>query len=903
MHKAAAVPTDAKALIQYLGLDQQGPIELRTADKVGAFAGMKTALKAMTGAEQICVHPSTVPVTDQIDQPRLGAAPPTVFQNIALSFEDPDDPSTAVRFGESLALEQPGAMVWFDAAETTGYLVYGVLPFDMSLVHDLPEALNRLKDNLKTLFLVKGWDLNWSVTDVLPLSGRAAQIRDRQVSDKVRRELYRPIPQRVYDMITRSPNGPLAKAFGSRGRPSPITEKGESQPVTEATFDYQLVQWMAKSKAQFSKQEIVDTLWNRRPSPLFGDPKAIDEFVEKVCEETRLKSGTRPKAPHRPEVHISIGDNLREILFPMYYSFNENTQSHVNRTDYETKFKVDAVFQFLQVHGASFYHFTKSNEVLFLLDGKPHMVDYRDEDYASWFDEHVQLFTSQDARGKELTRGLRTKIKNWEGTKKGDSVWGRYDGVNEVMHLCFDPKHVNVVRVEAAEDGKANIRIQPNGTDDVTLRGMTHRLEETVFEYAPGQLDGPGWQHFMTHIHHGQSLQVEPVNYRVMSTIFNLCCVLPLHQHRPLKFHYGAPGSGKTEAAKDFVRILYGQAAAGHYVETVNLLKDMSDGGPITVQDNAESKDRWRFNQVYLVPASGLSTKFRKYFTDSDQRVFLPNGSLIVTAVEPMHRPEEIRRTFEFPFDITHRESWRAKERKDFTLRTSELSKVNNLMLSAILDLFSVRILPGFEARYANAIEWLNTRHDELYGTKKDYSDWYGRMLAMLEATHDLFDVEDARATFVDWMADVSRADAQSTVSGDSLMALLESVRNEGVIKMVQTEARTKFTDEPCNKAFVGELPVTRTIEMGVTVYHIGPCSANQLYATVAPIARKQGVYLEAKSARALGRRLAALKSKSAFALMGWECEALGRDRTANVETWMFRFTRPNQSPEQSPDD
>lgn len=886
-------------LLSYLAFPDLGPFQLQTREGVGVFDDLQKLLHCAQHEPEALLTPDPLPrdtaVTNET-RPYISLQQPAAFAAGVFRFEA-DDPNSTLAFAQWLVENRPGCFTWVENTGAVGYMIAAVQPFERALVHNFDAARSRLITHIEAHYARAGFEPVWAFVDSIPLDGHTPLARPRHLSAGVRRALYRPIPERIADLMQRRPDGVVAKAFGSRGRLPRHDDKGNALPADEAAYDRRLVEALTQSKAQYTKDEILDTLSNRRASPLYGDERALDEFVEGVMEDVRQRATDRPRAPRRVVPQFNDDESLREHLYGLYYVFNDNTQSYVNRTDVEINHKAEVVFQYLCSKSASFYYFKGSNETVFVLDGHPYVVDTTTEDYADWFVQTVELFSADDPRGKELTRALRTKIRKHEQTHAADANWGRYDAKQAALYLCFDPKHTQMVRIRpAGDDAKPRIDEVANGTDGVTLRGMSHR--ERKVEYTSGAMESGGLQLFLDAIHNGQSLPVAPVNYRFMSTVFNLCCMLPLHAHRPLKFHYGAPGSGKTSAAFDFGTVLYGtpSTGGGEYDVKVNLLNDMSVGGPFTIQDNAESKDRWKFNQVYLVPASGKSTKIRKYYTEAGERVFLPNGSLTVTAVEPMHRPEELRRTFEFSFDKQHRSAQAA--RADFTSREEMLKTRADQMLSALLELFSTRVLPEFEARYRSAIQWLDTNHRDLYGSKEDYSDWFGRMLAIAEAVADLFDVEDARGSFVDWMRDLAEQDAQSTVTGDPILGTLESIRTEGAVKIREAQQRPRhFDDEPTSAVYVVEVRVALTHDpQGRKTYTLGPCTANQLFATAATVTRRRGIYLESKSPRALGRRLAALVTKGAFANLGWQFESLGRDKALNCETWLFSYTAPNQT-------
>lgn len=880
-----------RELLRFLGYPGRPgtAVELRTAAGLGYYTDTEKLVEDAQACplSRIRLHPFPGDTARNEVSPTTEALEPTQFTTAVLAFRHPEyGVVNTTRMASDIAQRVMGGAVWHVPSLDMAYLLACVAPFPMH--DDLPTNQAEWLRQVQSALAFE--DAEWSIVNALPLQdGNMMVERDHVLNHSARRMLYREVPDRVQSRLNRSPTGKLARLFAGRGRNDlGYDAKGQPLPATAENFDRLFVKALAEARDNFSREEITDALWNRPGCTLrAGGLAQTAAFVDDICEEVRVQRDARPKAPVRRMPSFGPDDTLREHLYGLYYSVSEQTGGYVQRSDIEVAYRAEVVLRFLVDRGATFYHFEGSNETVFVVDGQQVMIDTGNEDYRNWFTTNVEMFTAESDRGKELTRALRTKVQAWPDTHQAEAHWGRYDGAQQRLYLCFDPHHTQVIRVEASHDGVPRVREQSNGTDQVTLRGMHHRHSRVTL--VPDALKGEGWELFRDYVHNGQALCDKAPNFRLVSTMFNLCAMLPLHKHRPLKFHRGQQGSGKTAAAFDFSMVLYGQSTlgGGDYHEVVNLYRDMNTGGPITVQDNAESKDRQRFEKAYLVPASGKPTKIRKYYTESGEVVFMPHGSLSITGIEGLHRPEELRRTFEFEFE----RKFHTGRRLDFSTRDDYLQPRADAMLSAILELFSLYILPDFEARYQSAVHWLHGECGALLGAKRDYSDWLGRVLAIMEACGHFFvedpDAFDARAEFSLWLQALFLADTAGRIAADPTMALLEAVRNQAHLEMAR---------ETSAEVSVGDVMVRRN---GSTMV-IGPFNAGQIHNTFGMLAGRYRLKIDQRNSRATLSRLRALSTEPGFADEGWTLEQAGKDRSANAYRWVARYERPG-SPDSNP--
>ena len=883
-------------LLSFLGLPGSDAAELVTLRGRGYFHNIdKLIAAAQQGDAHLTVHPFTHDCTTDQVGPHIQQVKPRAFGTIAARFHHPTvyDAELGEVSTETMArhfAEGNGALVvWSVPSQDAGYILAAVDPFPFR--DDLEEGRQEWLAQVRGFASANGFEeAMWQIVDAVPLDGGYLKIkRARAPSMKSRRLIYREMPERIRRILSKSPDGKLAKLFHSRQRSLGTDVEGNMIPATQENFDREFVKALCRAKEDFNNEEIIDAFW-RRPGNTVrtnGGLRAVEAFVMDMRDEVERERSKLPKAPQRGVAPFQPGETLFARLYGLYLQPSEATGGFVQRHDVEIAHKADVVLQYLVDNGAAFYYFKALNETMFTLDGRPVLVDVEDQTYQSWFVQTVQLFSPIDQQGKALTLALRIKIQNYAHTRKSErSLWGHYDKDNQTLYFCFDPEHMQVTKVVAATpDTGPNVIIQPNGTDGVTLRGMQKRVK--ALELQPEAMR-MGWMMFVNDIHHGQALPEGHdggPNYRLMSTIFNLVSLLPNHRQRPLKLHCGTEGSGKTSAANDFGYVLYGSIAGVEYDAPVVLSRDLAQGGPYLVQDNAEAtRARAKFNQIYLVMTTGGSNEVRKLYTTADSKTFAPNGSLCVTSVEGFHRPEELRRIFGFDFS---RRFWDPTH-EDLGTRADRMERNSDLMLSALLEMFSLRVLPSFEDRFQKCLQWLKTpRIYQLLGTKKPFVGWLARMLAMTEACGDLF-VRDpaafhAREVFERWLHALYRTDGEERLAADPNYDLLEALRNEGYLQLEREN--------------LSHINLKDTGQVGITARDgslvIGPVTTGALLRAFGAISRRNGIQMEQRTSQALGRRMKAISEQPLFAQSGWERREIAPHRNGSMQ-YEYIYTNPN---------
>lgn len=714
----------------------------------------------------------------------------------------------------------------------------------------------------------------------------------RTESPKLGRRLHRTLPPTVLDLVNRAPNGRLAKLFRGEG-PIGVDNQGRARERTAAAYDSAFVQQLIRQGGRrVVRDDLVDALWNRPGSAakqlgLGAVYDVVDAALDEAAEPPPAQDDNAPPAPAGgpPEMPVQVYApevSLRNRLNGDYYRWSDRSDAYVHRDDIDTTVKAEKVVDFLLQQGAEFYFFEATNEVVFVLDHKQYVVHRHDQAYSQWFLNNVRMFSVQDQRGKELTEAVRMAILDNEATIKAKrSRWGHFDRSPEApaLYYCLDPEHATLIRIRpAGPDGAPRVDEIANGEDGVTLRAPMGRGRR--FEYVPGAMAGDGFKYFRDEVHAGQALK--PLS-RIMSTMFNLSTLIPDHGQRPIKFHRGPAGSGKTYAAYDFEIVYYGQRYSRDYDDVASFLKALKEAGPFVTFDNAESDVRRRFRKHYLPASTGSSSARRVLYTTDEQAVYEPNGSICLTAIEGVSKEEEIRRMFEYAFSDEHHDT---VDRPDPTSRDMALREHADLMLSAVFEAVSVYLLPNWSQRYSAAVRYVT--RDCPRTSKKAFNDYLAWMLLWTESIGKYLWQEsetfEARAMFQRYMTSMADQDIVARVAGDPVMSCLEALRHVAVASLT---SQPGYLSE-VRAAYFYEVRVERTPDGSLTV---GPFTTSMLSRCFNRIAKEAGLYLPYKDGRILGHRMTGLAKDPAFAAVGWRRERLPERAHKNQNKYVLTWT------------
>lgn len=887
------------SLLPYLSLTDFGLAELHlypddaSGHRVGFFdnADMLAATisdYADRGRLMLGLHPRDRTLLDRApNRLRAGATPArpsevAAFCTAAIQVHHPDDgecDSTSIAH----RIIQPAPTKPMCVQLSTGpcMLLFAVPEIELRDRADLEDQLIRYAREIEICVGDAHTQIQaLSALDVMiPLTGTSVVFNTTRVEfPKLGRRLHRRIPQAVVEMLNKHPSGQLAKMFKGKS-PLGVDDTGTPIDASPEAYDLAFAKQLIRQNRQLTREDLADALWNR-PDNSARESGTIDtayDIVDRALDavpapaaKAKRRTGGAVTVVYPPEIP------LRDRLETDYYRYSDKVEDKVARVGVPITEKAKKVIDYLLQQNAEFYFFEATNEVVFVIEHKQHTVSKHNHIYSRWFTSHVGLFTVNSRDGGELTAALRDMIHDHEQTIRADrSRWGDFkrDGDPPTLYFCFDPNHIQMLRVRPAIDGKPQVDVLSNGDDGVTLRGPIGRRRALVYE--PGAAE-QGFAFFQKHVHDGQAL--EPLD-KLMSTAFNMAALIPDLRQRPIKMHRGAPGSGKTYAAYDWEITIYGMQYSSSYSDRASLLKALKSAGPFITQDNAEADVRRKYANEYLVAATGSRTTERELYTNNEHVVYEPNGSLCLTAVEGMSKPEEIRRVFEFAYD----DYYHNNEREDPTTRAQRMERHADHMLSAILDMISLRVLPDWRQRYADCVRYVT--RDCPRTSKKAFNDYLAWMLLFVESFGEqLCGREiDARTLFHDYMGRLASTEIAARVTGDPALSCLDALRNE----VVHALTREPDYATEIKQAYFYDIHAERLPNGQI---NIGPFTTSMLMRCFSRVSKQHGLKLPYADGRVLGHRMSALSKDPAFNAVGWERRKLSgrahRNNNKYVLTW-----------------
>jgi len=474
----------------------------------------------------------------------------------------------------------------------------------------------------------------------------------------------------------------------------------------------------------------------------------------------------------------------------------------------------------------------------------------------------VYLRKAMVTNAEELTETYATSPGRWH--------WGHLDLDRAELSLCLDPTQDSIVRVRAAKPGAPDVEAVPNALGQ-RLRCPAFRARS--FAHVPGevrmQLDL-----FRRLVHAQQALDETD---RLMSTAYNLAALFPGLGQRPMKFNLGAQGQGKTTAMQDYEIVLYGEARAADYKNYEELANRVDSGGPIITQDNAETKVRARFTQVYNVMATGGVMTVRQLYSNNKTVDYRPNGSLCLTAIEGMTQPEQVGRVIEFGFDKAH---WSKVDRPPHSVRVEQLKKHGDVMLSGLLNVASTRILPGLRERLVEAVSYIERERPG--HAKERFNEFLALMFLWVEATGEFFwDADRAGGAFDAKRVLLEFIDSQNL---GHRHALLEANPVVQYLDILQREVAVTIAVGEWSRSHGVKVAVTKT---GDVV--IGPVTTSGLFTVFGLLAKQNGLNRPFDNPRQLGQRIAAAVKDGTLASAGWTRKPVGKVH-GNYALYEFSF-------------
>ncbi len=662
------------------------------------------------------------------------------------------------------------------------------------------------------------------------------------------------IHKRVHELMDKSINGRLARLFQGHGMIG-VDASGQEIKRTPEAYDTAFAKLMLKQlKGNVTTDELATAVWLRRGKAV--SRRYLYELVSTIMQEAKPDDATAVSQSLLP-------DTLASRLWPLYYRKGKN--GPVKATGVPLSEKARIILRWLREKNAKFYRYNDTKDIVFVIDGAQYTVCLEDPKFRDWIAREVDLFGPDDARAVELAAAINVAIQRLDDcTDIGGAGWGELNFETSTLSMCLDPDGEHTVRVRPAENGKPLIDVVENGIDGLAFRCPTVRQRR--FKYHPGSV---GWKRFLEVIHEYQALDETD---RLASTSYNLATLIPGHIVRPIKCNQGPPGSGKTSAAKNWEYIVNSRNRTGA-LDLTTIWTGLASGGPVTNHDNAEPEIRRPFKNDYLLAATGGDKTVRKYYTNSDEVVYKPKGSLVVTAVEGFTAEEELQRSLEFFFSKAHHKAHGLTE----TERAQILEAESDKMLSGILEELSRQVLPNYSVRVIDAERYI--RNQRPNHAKQRMNSFLAVMLLMFET------LGGTRDEFLEWLDRQTGIQQEAAAESNQCVAYLDAIRRRAI------EAWTRSLKP--NAAFLVHRIPARVDRDGRV--EIGPATTSALHAAFKTEARDMGLYGHQQpfeSARGLGQRMSSATKSGVLADAGWERRPAGKaSRNALRYKFVWRNT------------
>lgn len=794
-----------------------------------------------------------------------------------------DSSTVAMRFVAKNPQSSILALTW---AENFSTVLVGIRPIPA-------ESTNEILPQLHTFARMAGREedaefvalTDW--TAYIPLNAVVLSTAARVEQPKLRAFLHREIPEHVHHILNKSAQGRLNQLWLGKAKRVGTDNKGQELSHSAANYDRQFItELLAKHGKDLTLEDTINTLWNRPGSAARADGM---DAVKELCEELydRYKRASKkemnrdvPKPGQSAKREFSPDTPLGDRLRCDYYVYSPRQERYTANVGIDLMEKARKVIKFLEDNGSDFFYFAAEGETVFTYEGAQYVVDTDDTDYCTWFTTHVEMFAPRSQYGKSLTDGIVAAIQSHPKCRKPKSNhWGHLNRRERTMYLCFDPDNREVVRIRPSEDGSPNVDIVPNGTDGITLRGPLERTH--ALKYTPGpKLEA---RKLMREI----MLESQPLpdHLKLISLMFNITTLIPSHRTRPIKFHRGYQGSGKTTAGKNWIYLLYGKLVGGEYTSVPEFVQDVKAAGPMVFHDNAEAKERRPFMRAYRVMATGMAVNQRVLYKTAKKATFEPNANILISAIEPMEQGEDIDRCFEFEFDSSY---WSDAFMRDDERREDLIVSNGDAMLSWIFDRFSTKLLPNFDIEYEDALRFVEQSFTRMSG-KGRYSNWIAWMYLMLKhfgpelrPKDANFDAKQIMATYI---SELEVADHEARIQADPCMSCFDQLRLDAIKQMMQ---EYEWQDRLIEKV-VHNVVVTRTPGTGVIT--IGPLTTAQLHRCFMVVSRHANINFPYREARQLGSRLSGLVRDTTFLASGWERKQLPGRAHNNQNRYVYTYT------------
>ncbi len=286
---------------------------------------------------------------------------------------------------------------------------------------------------------------------------------------------------------------------------------------------------------------------------------------------------------------------------------------------------------------------------------------------------------AEDYDGKRILRALEQHALDPGRTSVEPLTWLHYDRAENSIRFHTGDAEDRVVVTSAGA-----VTLETNGDQGVLVYREPSARELALEEGAtPTQAAELLERHFLSNL----SLE------RNDAALYTCWLLSSVFRHglgtRAILFCQGAPGSGKSEAAKLASTLLWGQERL--IAPTLAALRVDAAKQPMVVLDNTETRDiDTRTLQFLLLSATGATHKKRIEGTVDGVHDQPLTAFILLTAIEPPSVDELIQRTLTVQFGHHfHRASYQAV--RELTM----LARARSQLWSGLLRLYADELLPN----------------------------------------------------------------------------------------------------------------------------------------------------------------------------------------------------------------
>lgn len=714
------------------------------------------------------------------------------------------------------------------------------------------------------------------------------------------------LPKVVLQKINEKPRSNLAKLYRGVGKIDLLEADGSPFVATPENLDRRFLDEVAGQWRSMPIDELAAAVFTRQDGHAKGKGRsycvqiAIDARAANQPPSVVARGEANDDSPFSDEDQDVRPLTLKQKVYALTFEDRQTAFDtfRARRQGVPIFDKAEMIVEHIRTSGGRFYYNVLTNTASMVYKGKQLIVDVNDSRYCAWFDTEIGCDQAKSSHGTQLTRAISSYIaahdENEDFLRVKKSEWGHYDRKNGIIYLCMDPNNAEIIRIAPAKDGVPDVSIVKNGFDKIVLKCMDGR--ETRFIYHKD--NAKGWDIFRDDVHGGQALL--PI-IQLASTCYNLAAIIPGHLGRPIKHHKGGQGSGKSFAMYDIEQAFYGRRVATGYQRREALSSSVDSTGPFITFDNCEAEQRDTFRPLFRLFATGASDTTRRLYTNSERVNYVPNGTLIITAIEGESMIEDLERVFEFEF-IKIRQA--NLKRLSEVARAEMLCEHSNLITSALFDMLSLHVLPNIHEKLESALSFVRTRCKS--NPKARNNDFLLWMLVMMDAlaphlytsapavvpdengepynNGEPVGADTPRELFYIWLDKQSKGHKAADRDANQVLEALETIKDAALTQMHKTGVIGN--DYP--RATTIEAVCIKEHDGGVWV--IGPMTIPQLYRLCCKLWKDLGRRIPWKVARNLGDRMRTATTN--LEESGWVAHKQKR-KIGNNDVWCLQYDPP----------